>query len=311
VVVTQSISEQHQSPTATELGTNPKHGRTRRLLTRLGTVLVIVALYAGSQLGYALLDERDFPPPPTVDTTQTSVALIRLTGLQTDKATMNFVVVFYPAQTLVDEQSGAMKQDLTVQLRSPSDAVNFRYQTGDVAGEHLSENMAVSGHADDWPFDHYSTGQIMASARAKSGQTTQRVPLRVEVLDNLYGWDLAVRPVHSAQAGEAAHDVPVTIDATRKRSALFFDLGVCLLLLSLPAIGLFVAIETARNRRKFLPPLTTWFAAMVFSIVPLRSVLPGAPPPGAWIDSVLVLWVLVGLGVAMFIYIVAWWRQSD
>jgi hypothetical protein len=50
---------------------------------------------------------------------------------------------------------------------------------------------------------------------------------------------------------------------------------------------------------------------MVFSIVPLRSVLPGAPPPGAWIDSVLVLWVLIGLGVAMFIYVVAWWRQSD
>jgi hypothetical protein len=227
VVGTQSISEQHQSPSATELGTDPTRGRARRLLTSLGTVLVIVALYAGSQLGYALLDERDFAPPPTVDTTQTSVALIRVTGIQTDKATMNFVVVLYPARTLVDEQSGAMKQDVTLQLTSPSDAVNFRYQGGDVAGGHMSESMALSGYADDWPFDHYSTGQIMVSAWSKSGQTTQRVPLRIEVLDNLYGWDVDVRPADSAQEGQAAHDVPVTIDATRKRSALFFDLGVC------------------------------------------------------------------------------------
>jgi hypothetical protein len=310
-VGTQSISEQQQSPTATELGAAPKRGRVPRLFKSLGTLLVIVALYAGSQLGYAFLDERDFPPPPTVDTTQESVALIRVTGIQTDKATMNFVMVLYPAQTLVDEQSGAMKQDVTLQLTSPSDAVNFRYPGGDVAGGHMPESMALVGDADNWPFDHYGTGRIAVSAWLKSGRTTQRVPLRVEVLDNLYGWDVDIRPAESAQESQAAQEVSVTINASRKRSALFFDLGVCLLLLSLPAIGLFVAIETARNRRKFLPPLTTWFAAMVFSIVPLRSVLPGAPPPGAWIDSVLVLWVLVGLGVAMFIYIVAWWRQSD
>ena len=86
VVVTQSISErQQQSPTATELGADQKRGRVPRLFTRLGTLFVIVALYAGSQLGYALLDERDFPPPPAVDTTQTSVALIRVTGIQADK----------------------------------------------------------------------------------------------------------------------------------------------------------------------------------------------------------------------------------
>ncbi|MFX7961050.1 DUF4436 family protein [Acinetobacter baumannii] len=39
--------------------------------------------------------------------------------------------------------------------------------------------------------------------------------------------------------------------------------------------------------------------------------MPGAPPPGAWIDQALVLWVLIALVVAMVLYVEAWWKQSD
>jgi hypothetical protein len=49
----------------------------------------------------------------------------------------------------------------------------------------------------------------------------------------------------------------------------------------------------------------------LFAIVPHRNILPGAPPPGAWIDQALVLWVLIALVVAMAMYIYAWHRYSD
>ncbi|MGE0783630.1 MAG: DUF4436 family protein [Mycolicibacterium sp.] len=45
--------------------------------------------------------------------------------------------------------------------------------------------------------------------------------------------------------------------------------------------------------------------------VPLRNILPGAPPPGAWIDIALVMWVVVALVAAMVTYVVAWFRQVD
>jgi hypothetical protein len=43
-------------------------------------------------------------------------------------------------------------------------------------------------------------------------------------------------------------------------------------------------------------------------VIPLRNLLPGAPPAGAWIDQLLVLWVLLAVASAMVIYVVAWWR---
>ena len=48
---------------------------------------------------------------------------------------------------------------------------------------------------------------------------------------------------------------------------------------------------------------------MLFAVVPLRTFLPGAPPPGAWVDEAIVLWVLIGLAAAMVIYIVCWWSS--
>jgi len=97
----------------------------------------------------------------------------------------------------------------------------------------------------------------------------------------------------------------------RALGPLTFDLGICLVLITLPSLAVFVAIQVATRRRQFHPPFTTWFAAMLFAIVPLRNILPGAPPPGAWIDQALVLWVLIALVASMVIYIVAWYRQCE
>jgi hypothetical protein len=58
-------------------------------------------------------------------------------------------------------------------------------------------------------------------------------------------------------------------------------------------------------------PFLTWYAAMLFAVVPLRNILPGAPPPGAWIDVGLVLWVLVALVTAMLMAVISWWKQVD
>ena len=57
--------------------------------------------------------------------------------------------------------------------------------------------------------------------------------------------------------------------------------------------------------------LTTWYAAMLFAVVPLRNALPGSPAFGSWIDLTIVLWVLVALVVSMLLYIGAWWRATS
>ena len=64
-------------------------------------------------------------------------------------------------------------------------------------------------------------------------------------------------------------------------------------------------------RRTTGAPFVTWFAAMLFAVIPIRNFLPGSPPPGAWIDQALVIWVLIALVGAMALYMVTWYRQSD
>jgi len=65
------------------------------------------------------------------------------------------------------------------------------------------------------------------------------------------------------------------------------------------------------GRTSSLPPYSTWYAATLFAIVPLRNFFPGSPPPRSWVDQAIVLWVLIALVSAMALFVVAWWPQRD
>ncbi len=99
--------------------------------------------------------------------------------------------------------------------------------------------------------------------------------------------------------------------ANRRKAPLSFDAGICLVLFALPALALTIAILMLTGRRKFLPPFVTWFAAVLFAVIPIRNFLPGSPPPGAWVDQALVLWVLIALVVARILFFITWYRQTD
>ena len=170
------------------------------------------------------------------------------------------------------------------------------------------------GDPGNWPLDSYKTEPISADAFVGSGDNRKKVPARVEVTGSLDGWDIKVNRIHDPAAlptSRATDNGNVVITLRRAKGPLIFDLGICLVLISLPTLALLVAIPMALGRRKFLPPFATWYAANLFAIVPLRNILPGAPPPGSWIDQAIVQWVLIALVTAMSLYIFAWVRQGD
>jgi hypothetical protein len=171
----------------------------------------------------------------------------------------------------------------------------------------VSTVIEAQGDPGNWPFDSYKTEMI--SADVFTGP--EKVAARVEVSGKLDGWDATVARFHDPDDSNPDSQDDVIITLHRSKGTLIFDLGICLVLITLPALALWVAIPMALGRTSFLPPFGTWFAAMLFAVVPLRNVLPGSPPPGSWIDQAVVLWVLIGLVSAMALFIFAWFRQRD
>lgn len=166
------------------------------------------------------------------------------------------------------------------------------------------------------PTGHWTpnkTEKISADTFVGSGDDRKKLPARVEVTGGLDGWDGDVDRVDETSNvnSRGLDDAQLVITMKRAKGPLVFDIFICIVLITLPTLALLVAIPMVMGRRKFVPPFGTWYAAMLFAIVPLRNILPGSPPPGSWIDQAIVQWVLIALVVAMSLYILAWVRQGD
>jgi hypothetical protein len=293
----------------------PKPSRPR-IAIGVSIVLAIIAAYALSLVGVHQLQEAEAPLPP-LDLSQgggdATIVQLRLEELKTVANRLTVNVLVYPGISAYDNRFDVLGTDVAVRLYPTSELGDLQYPKGKAPAQ-LSTTIQAHGDPGNWPFDSYQTEPISADAFVGSGDSRKKVPARVEVTGEMDGWDATVTRVHDpaalpTQRGSDNGNVVITLK--RAKGPLIFDLGICLVLIALPTLALLVAIPMVLGRRKFLPPFATWYAANLFAIVPLRNILPGAPPPGSWIDQAIVQWVLIALVTAMSLYIIAWIRQGD
>jgi hypothetical protein len=210
-------------------------------------------------------------------------------------------LIVSPGPALLDPVTNGLKQDLTVAVTSVTTPVRRTWTTGMLPGV-FPVPLTLGRDIERWPFDQYYTGPITVELFTGGAQ----VPTRANVIfvDRLPGWTARVTRTDDANAL-----APYKIELQRSVSTMVFAIVILCILVAIAAVGLFVAVQTFRGQRKFQSPMTTWYAAMLFAVVPLRNALPGSPAFGSWIDLTIVLWVLVALVVAMLLYIAAWWRH--
>jgi len=274
--------------------------------------LALLVVYALTLIAVHML-ARSAPGLPPVDLNkleaEDTVVKVHLEELKpvANRLTVNVQVL--PKESLIDQNFRVLNTDASVRLYPDNDLGDLQYPKGKAPAQ-VSTTIEANGEPGNWPFDSYTTQTISADVFTGAAEHRERVPARIEVFGKLDGWDVTVKRVHDAEdAPDEMSDVVISLH--RSKGPLIFDLGICLVLVTLPTLALWVAIPMALSRTTFLPPFITWYAASLFAIVPLRNLLPGSPPPGSWIDQALVLWVLIGLAVAMTLFIVAWWRQRD
>lgn len=269
----------------------------------VGIVALILAAYVGTVMVYAQSDtvRRVDDATPAVSGDKPS-ATINVEDIQSNNSVLAVNLAFNPGSALVDPKTHHLKDDLSLRVRSAAMPSRHTWSKGMLPGL-MAVPLTIAGQIERWPFDRYRSGPL--EVEVFYGPETDRAPEHVPVIfvDHLAGWQVtATRP----QA-----DGPYRLLLRRSLSTAAFAIVILGVLITIASLALFVAVQTARDRRPFQPPMTTWYAAMLFAVVPLRNALPGSPPFGSWVDITVVIWVLLALAVSMVLYIGCWWRHLN
>jgi hypothetical protein len=302
-----------QTPSPVSSPPSEKERHRPRIVIGVAIMMVVIGAYGLSLFGVHLLQKSEGPLPP-LDLSQAgpdeTVVQIRLEELKptTNRLTVN--VLIYPGESLEDKRFDELNTDIAVRLYPPNDLGDLKYPAGKAPAQ-VSTTIQANGDPGNWPFDSYRSEPISADVFVGNGADRKRLPARVQVTGAMDGWDASTQR-NSEPSETGSHNTSnVIVTLQRAKGPLIFDLGIILVLISLPTLALIVAIPMAMGRRKFMPPFATWYAANLFAIVPLRNILPGAPPPGSMIDQALVQWVLLALATAMALYIYSYIVQGD
>ena len=284
--------------------------RGRRVLLGIGILVAFLVVYSLSLFGVHFLSRSAEPlKAPDLNAQEDTIVLVRLEELKPVANRLAVKVLVYPQESMWDQKLDVLKADTAVRMDPANDLGDLVYPAGKAPAQ-VATTVEAHGDANNWPFDSYSTDTLSAEVLVGSGDDRHYTPARIEVTGKLDGWDVSVQRVGEASQ-ESSRPDNVIITLHRAKGPLIFDLGICLVLFSLPALAFAVAIQIALGRRKFVPPFVTWFAAMLFAVIPIRNFLPGSPPPGAWIDQALVIWVLIALVGAMGVSLRIWYKRSE
>jgi hypothetical protein len=232
-----------------------------------------------------------------------TTATLDVVNLQNNYSELVADLIVKPGPELLDPATDGLKQDLTVAVTSATTPIRRTWSKGMLPGV-FPVPITLARDVERWPFDSYYTGPITVSLFTGSEQLPERAD--VTFVDRLTGWKVDVHRVNNANAM-----APYEVDLQRSPSTMVFAIVILCIFVAIAAVGVFVAVQTARDPRRFQSPMTTWYAAMLFAVLPLRNALPGSPAFGSWIDLTIVMWVLVALVVSMLLYIGAWWRATS
>ncbi|OBK19931.1 DUF4436 domain-containing protein [Mycobacterium asiaticum] len=225
---------------------------------------------------------------------------VDIEDIQSNSGTLIAIITVTPAAGLLEPQTGNLRDDLNIVATSVLQARKQTWPKGSVP-DALRVSISLTGDVANWPFDLYQTGPMNVRLFSGASQTPEQVT--VTLVDRLLGWEFDVGRVNSEP------HAPYQLLLHRSHSTTAFAVLILGVLIALAGLAFFVAIQTVRNRRKFQPPMTTWYAAMLFAVMPLRNALPDSPPFGSWVDVTIVLWVIVILTISLVLYISCWWRH--
>ncbi len=190
---------------------------------------------------------------------------------------------------------------------------------GEVFGA-FESTLYIEGSPETYPFDTYQYADLVtnpdspttfpfitiekvnaATGNSAAAKAARVVPIGVEPQSGgLQGW--------SEEWNFKVDGNTLELDLLVKHSGgvLAFVLVVLSLMVVIAALAMMVSTSVVKRRRPIEATMASWFAALLFALIPLRNFLPASPPIGAWIDIAVVFWVELALLAAMSLFIGSW-----
>ena len=279
------------------------HARRRRL-TIIG-LLIFVMLYVGLLVLYAVTGKtKEVHAEIPADGVR---VVLRANDVDGEGQRLLLDVDLDPADSLLSAGGITLAEPVTVVIDPSGSSREVTFPQGRVPAV-VQIPIVLDGDIRDWPFDHYDV-TFVVGAFAGPPDGARELDVTTSMTGHVEGWRLRFGAA-SVPGLEGSKLTFGTAGLRRSGNTLVFAAILLGVLVMLPVLTCFVAARTYFGRRQVQPTFLSWMGAMLFATIPLRNFLPGSPPPGSWVDAVVVLWVIVALVAALGLYVLAWRQQS-
>ena len=296
-----------------------KRQERRRRLTLLAVfwiIAAVVGVVAFTSVVAMFSSTTTQPPRPKLGTDVVAAYLEPVQVLPAEGRVVADLTVTVPPAMLVDGVRLRERLTLTIIGFSGSQTVTFPADTPAIV---LNSPVRIRVDHDSWaryPWDNY-TSNIWMLAATDTPQGSTWYPLAVGIWGDIPGWHVVPDTVLAKVAQPVPATSPyqnavadVTLDVRRSGSTQAIVVLLLGAMVALAVLGIAVSVTVSRRKRRIEATMASWFAAMLFALVPLRLNMPGSPPIGAWIDFLVFLWVVLGLMLSLTVFIVSWLRLS-
>lgn len=291
-------------------------------LSGIGLMVFLTIAYAAVVVLYARSTEPVNPVLgiPDEEAADKLVVAMDYSGLSAQESAATLEMKIVPTPELLDDD-GFLKDKLDVLVFQvdaevertaralPVEGTTVTFESGALI---LTQEVRLrpSGRRESYPFDRYE-GYVSVTVVATREGVRREVPSLLVIGGDAPGWNVqSVRNVdHPAEAEgqlEWSGGSFVYYEVSRAGSTVtivVLILGAMVLMILCAAL---VSRSVLRKRRRIEATMASWFAALLFAVIPLRLNMPGAPPMGVWMDFLVVLWVEVGLMIALAVFIYSW-----
>lgn len=279
----------------------------------IGSFLAFVVIYLGVNLLYGLSTAK--PAVPQIDAPDHAVVYLNPISITPAEDRIKVNLLVDPPDRLIS--NGALNEELSIRLPTVPKTITFA--AGSKTWGADFDVIASDGSYEKYPVDRYEDAIVLTATTGSNGEELS-VASDVVIWGKFPGW--RVFPTTSREplpegwlTPEERATVPpdysiAVVKLARNGSTMTIVVLWLTAMVVLTGLALVVARAVATRRRRIEATMASWFAALLFAMVPLRTNLPGAPPIGVWIDFLVFLWVILGLMVALAVFIGSWLRYS-